>query len=62
MKRDFVTFTLGLLVGMTIIGYIMATSLSAMEIELQKAQDDIRYYRELVIDVLKPNTMEVYFE
>ena len=62
MKRDFVTFTLGLLVGMVIIGYIMATSLSAMEMELQKAQDDIRYYRELVMDVLKPNTMEVYFE
>ena len=62
MKRDFVTFTLGLLVGMVIIGYMMATSLSAMEIELQKAQDDVRYYRELVIDVLKPNTMEVYFE
>ena len=62
MKRDFVTFTLGLLVGMVIIGYIMATSLSAMEMELQKAQDDIRYYRELVMDVLKPTTMEVYFE
>lgn len=62
MKRDFVTFTLGLLVGMVIIGYVMATSLSATEMELQKAQDDIRYYRELVIDVLKPNTMEVYFE
>ena len=62
MKRDFVTFTLGLLVGMVIIGYIMATSISAMEIELQKAYDDVRYYRELVMDVLKPNTMEVYFE
>lgn len=62
MKRDFVTFTLGLLVGMAIIGYMMATSLSAMEIKLQKAQDDVRYYRELVIDVLKPNTLEVYFE